>query len=160
MNKANQPKRQQAPPQYGASLVAVFQSCVSKLLCSEAVCSTEKATEARHRLERQYNACAKRKKQCRPNETKPYSNATHPRKRQNDITNGHTPSRNAHTSHVHRDAPARTRSPGGSPPSTCTHSVTTRRRCGRNDKHESPREPPTGTVNQHHLSQLSDWCRP
>ena len=26
----------------------------------------EKATEARHRLERQYNACANRKKQCRP----------------------------------------------------------------------------------------------
>ena len=39
------------------------------------------------------NACANRKKQCRPNETKPYSNATHPRKRQNDPTNGHTPSR-------------------------------------------------------------------
>ena len=42
------------------------------------LCYTEKATEARHRLERQYNACANRKKQCRPNETKPYSNATHP----------------------------------------------------------------------------------
>ena len=42
---------------------------------------TEKATDARHRLERQHNACAIRKKQCRPNETKPYSNATHPRKR-------------------------------------------------------------------------------
>ena len=56
------------------------------------VCYTEKATEARHRLERQYNAGANRKKQCRPNETKPYSNATHPRKRQNDPTNGHNPS--------------------------------------------------------------------
>ena len=56
-------------------------------------CYTEKATEARHGLERQYNACANRKKQCRPNETKPYSNATHPRKRQNDPTNVHTPSR-------------------------------------------------------------------
>ena len=40
-------------------------------------CYTEKAREARHRLERQYNARANRKKQCRPNETKPYSNATH-----------------------------------------------------------------------------------
>ena len=30
---------------------------------------------------------------CRPNETRPYSNATHPRKRQNNPTNGHTPSR-------------------------------------------------------------------
>ena len=56
-------------------------------------CYTEKATEARHRLERQYNACANHKKQCRPDETKPYSNATctHPRKRQNDPTTGHTP---------------------------------------------------------------------
>ena len=42
------------------------------------MCYTEKATEARHRLERQYTACANRKKQCRPNETQPYSNATHP----------------------------------------------------------------------------------
>ena len=56
-------------------------------------CYMEKATEARHRLERQYNACANRKKQCRPNETKPYSNATHQRKRQNNPTNGHTPGR-------------------------------------------------------------------
>ena len=56
-------------------------------------CYTGKATEARHRLERQHNACASgnrkmatarwqpqdgnRKKQCRPNETKPHSNATH-----------------------------------------------------------------------------------
>ena len=56
-------------------------------------CYTEKATDARHCLERQYNACANRKKQCRPNKTKPYSNATHPRKRQNNPTNGHTLSR-------------------------------------------------------------------
>ena len=52
----------------------------------DVLCYTEKATEARHRLERQHNACANRKKQCRPNETKPYSNATHPRKRQKDPT--------------------------------------------------------------------------
>ena len=56
-------------------------------------CYTEKATEARHRLERQYHACANRKKQCRPTETKPYSNATHLRKRQNNPTHGQTPSR-------------------------------------------------------------------
>ena len=48
----------------------------------DVVCYTKKATEARHRLERQYNACANLKKQCRPNETKPYFNTTHPRKRQ------------------------------------------------------------------------------
>ena len=41
------------------------------------MCYTEKATEARHRLgrvERQYNC----KKHCRPDLTKPYSNAIHP----------------------------------------------------------------------------------
>ena len=60
---------------------------------SRSWCYTEKATEARRRLERQYNACANRKKQCRHNESKPASNATHPRKRQNNPTNSHTPSR-------------------------------------------------------------------
>ena len=54
---------------------------------------TEKATPARHRPERQYNACANRRKQCSPNETKPYSNPTPPRKRQNNPTNGRTPRR-------------------------------------------------------------------
>ena len=49
--------------------------------------------EARQRLELQHNTRANRKKQCRPNETKSYSNATHPHKRQNNLTNGHTPSR-------------------------------------------------------------------
>ena len=43
---------------------------------------TRRKQQARYRLERQYNACANRKKQCRPNETNPYSNATHPRERQ------------------------------------------------------------------------------
>ena len=38
---------------------------------------------------RQYNACVNRKKQCRSNESKPYSNATHPRKGQNTPTIGH-----------------------------------------------------------------------
>ena len=35
------------------------------------VCYTEKATEARHRLERQCSACANRKKQCIPGSTLP-----------------------------------------------------------------------------------------
>ena len=34
-----------------------------------------------------------RQKQCRPNETKPYPNASNPCKRLNSPTNGHTPSR-------------------------------------------------------------------
>ena len=38
-------------------------------VCTLQKCYTEKATEARHRPERQYNACDNRKKQCRPNET-------------------------------------------------------------------------------------------
>ena len=41
-----------------------------------AVCYTEKAREARQRPEPQYSTHANRKKQCRPNETKPVSNAT------------------------------------------------------------------------------------
>ena len=48
---------------------------------------TEKATPARHRPERQYNARANRRKQCSPNETISYSNPTPPRKRQNNPTN-------------------------------------------------------------------------
>ena len=80
------------------------------------MCYTEKATEARHRLERQYNACANRKKQCRPNETTPYSNATHPRKRQNNPTNGHTPSRIKLTHTRLTYAGTRPHAPG-----TCTH---------------------------------------
>ena len=56
-------------------------------------CYTEKATSARHRPERQHNARSNRRKQCSPNETKPYSNPTPPRKRQITPTNGHTPRR-------------------------------------------------------------------
>ena len=68
-------------------------SCSCLMLVLHGESNGGQATEARHRFERQYNACANRKKQCRPNETKPYSNATHPRIRPNDPTNGHTPSR-------------------------------------------------------------------
>ena len=53
-------------------------------------CYTEKATPARYRPERQYKACANRRKQCRPNKTKSYSNPTPPRKTQNNPINGHT----------------------------------------------------------------------
>ena len=75
--------------------------------CCQAVayqkCYTEKASPTRHRPERQHNARANRRKQCSPNETKPYSKPTLPRKRQTTPTNGHTPRR-----HVHKNAPART----------------------------------------------------
>ena len=46
------------------------------------LCYTEKATPTRHRPERQPNARSNRRKQCSPNETKPYSKPTPPRKRQ------------------------------------------------------------------------------
>ena len=48
------------------------------------VCYTEKASPTRHRPERQHNARSNsnRRKQCSPNETKPYSKPTLPRKRQ------------------------------------------------------------------------------
>ena len=49
---------------------------------SSGVCYTEKASPTRHRPERQHNARANRRKQCSPNETKPYSKPTPPRKRQ------------------------------------------------------------------------------
>ena len=57
------------------------------------VCYNEKATPTRHRPERQHNARSNRRKQCSPNETKPYANPTPPRKRQTSPTNGHTPRR-------------------------------------------------------------------
>ena len=57
------------------------------------LCYTEKAAPTRHRPERQHNARANRRKQCSPNETKPYSKPTLPRKRQTTPTNGHTPRR-------------------------------------------------------------------
>ena len=44
------------------------------------LCFTEKAAPTRHRPERQHNARANRRKQCSPNETKPYSKPTLPRK--------------------------------------------------------------------------------
>ena len=55
-------------------------------------CYTEKASPTRHRPERQHNARPNHK-QCSPNETKPYSKPTLPRKRQTTPTNGHTPRR-------------------------------------------------------------------
>ena len=64
--------------------------CVTTPRVHLLVSYTEKATEARHRLDSTVHVPTA--KQCRPNETKPYSNATHPRKRQNISTNGPTPS--------------------------------------------------------------------
>ena len=46
------------------------------------MCYTEKASPTRHRPVRQHNARSNRRKQCSPNETKPYSKPTLPRKRQ------------------------------------------------------------------------------
>ena len=56
-------------------------------------CYTEKASPTRHRPERQHNARSNRRKQCSPNETKPYSKPTILRKRQTTPTTGHTPRR-------------------------------------------------------------------
>ena len=77
------------------------------------------ATGARHRLERQYHACANCKKQCKPNETKLYSEVTHPRKRQDDLTNGHTPShiKSTHTRLTYTGT--RPHAPG-QPPHSCS----------------------------------------
>ena len=63
------------------------------LCCEKLLCYTEKASPTRHRPERQHNARANRRKQCSPNETKPYSKPTLPRKMQTTPTNGHTPRR-------------------------------------------------------------------
>ena len=52
-----------------AVLAPACKDCTTSLSPST-LCYTEKATEARHHLERQYNACANRKKQCRPDETR------------------------------------------------------------------------------------------
>ena len=73
------------------SCVCGFRGNAWPLLLS--LCYMENKTSARHRLERQCNACDNCKKQCRHKETKPNSNAIHPRKRHNNPTNSHTPSR-------------------------------------------------------------------
>ena len=57
------------------------------------VCYTEKASPTRHRPERQHNARSNRRKQCSPNETKPYPKPKPPRKRQTTPTNDQTPRR-------------------------------------------------------------------
>ena len=62
-------------------------------MTSSSGCYTEKASPTRHRPERQHNARSNRKKQCSPNETKPYSKPTLLRKRQTTPTTGHTPRR-------------------------------------------------------------------
>ena len=110
----------------------------------EALCHTEKATPARHRPERQYSACANRRKQCSPNETKSLSNPTPPRKIQNDPTNGHTPrgwqGRRTHVSRTQECALTRLVTRRVTTQYLHTQNVTTRRRCVRNDNQDSPRE--------------------
>ena len=106
------------------------------------MCYAEKATPARHRPERQHNARSKRRKQCSPNETKPYSNPTPPRKRQNTPKNGHTPRRMkpTHTRLTYtRMRPHAPSHQAGDHPVPHTQNVTPRRRCGRNDTQDSPR---------------------
>ena len=63
---------------------------------------TEKATEARHSPERKYNACDNHTKHCRPNETKPNSNATHPRKRHSNPTNSQPQAASSQRTHIAR----------------------------------------------------------
>ena len=72
--------------------------------CGVWLCYTEKAEQAQQQPGTKTTinpAQVNRKKQCGPNETKPNSNAIHPRKRQNSPTNNHTPSRIKST-HTHR----------------------------------------------------------
>ena len=90
------------------------------------------------------SACDNGKKQCSPNETKPNSNAIHPRKRYNIPTNSHTPSciKASHT-HVARSQGCGRMHPVNrrvTAQNLHTESVTTRRRCGRNGYHEAPSE--------------------
>ena len=105
------------------------------------VCYTEKATPAWHRPERQHNARTNRRKQGSPNETKPYSNPTPPRKRQNTPTNGHTP-RCMKPTHTRTQKCALTRPLTRRVTTQYLHTqnATTRRRSGRNDNQDSPRE--------------------
>ena len=102
----------------------------------------EKAREARQRPERQYSTHANRKKQCRPNETKPHSDATHPHKRQNRLTNGHSQSRikSTHTRLTYTGSRTHLVSRLVTTQYLHTQSGTTCQRCGRNNKHEAPRE--------------------
>ena len=78
-------------------VIRLLTGCMRPRLCVHPsvreMCYTEKATPARHRPERQHNALSNRRKQCNPNETKPYTKPTLPRKRQTTPTNGHTPRR-------------------------------------------------------------------
>ena len=107
------------------------------------LCYTEKAISARDRLERQCNECGNHKKQCRPTETKPDSNAIHPCKRHNSHTNSNTPSRIKSTQTRRTHTGMRPHAPGkqaGATQYLHIQSVTTLRRCGRSNKHEAPRE--------------------
>ena len=61
--------------------VATASQCsVPSKISARSLCYTEKASPTRHRPERQHNARSNRRKQCSPNETKPYSKPTLPRR--------------------------------------------------------------------------------
>ena len=102
--------------------------------------------EARHRLERHYNTCANRKKQCRPNETKPNHTSTrHTRAKDKIFLQMVTPqAASSQRTHVSRTQGTRPHAPGhqagGYRVPAHTEHVTTRRRCGCNDKQEAPRD--------------------
>ena len=78
------------------------------------VCDTEKATEARHRLERQ---CMRQPQEAVPTQRNQtiLQRDTHAQKTKQSYRWPHPKPYqvNANTSHVYRDASARTRSPGG-----------------------------------------------
>ena len=81
-----------------------------------------------------------RKKQCKPNKTKPHSNVIHPRKRHNDPTHSHAPSciKSTHTRRTYTGMHPVNRRVATQ--YLHTQSVTTCQRCGRNGKREAPRE--------------------
>ena len=102
-----------------------------------------KAMLARFRLERQYNACDNHTKQCRPNETKPNSNAIQPRERHNNPnnpTNIHTPNRitSTHTPLTYTGMqPHAPGQPAGDHPVPAHTECQNPSRCGRNGKLEA-----------------------
>ena len=110
-------------------------------------CYMEKAAEARHRLERQYNACANLKKQCRPNETN--TPMQHTFAKDKILLQMATPqAASSQRTHVSRTQRRGRTNPVNRRVTTQylhTQSVTTLQRCGLNGRHEAPRELSTDT---------------
>ena len=72
-------------------------------------CYTEKASPTRHRPERQHNARSNRRKQCRPKRNQTMLQADTPAQKVNYSYKRSHPTpleADAHTSHVHKNAPA------------------------------------------------------